>query len=285
MVALIVGRSPWTAPGPQTRPRPPRGPTAGEGARPTLVAQEVRVFMTHYVRVCCLAAVFAAVRIWAADATMTSLRAAQDVAPLPDPSSEFWSKAPRVLLELDAGGKRVPRYATEVRSRWTPGYLYFLFVCPYDELYLKPNPTTTTETNELWNWDVAEVFIGSDFKDLRRYKEFEISPQGEWIDLDVDLHKPHHEDGWVWNSGFQVAARIDRQAKIWYGAMRIPFPAIAAAPPTPGMQFRMNLFRGQGPPSKWTSITWQPPLTATFHTPERFGLLKLVAAAGGPLKN
>ena len=43
------------------------------------------------------------------------------------------------------------------------------------------------ETNELWNWDVAEVFIGSDFKNIRRYKEFEVSPQAEWVDLDINL--------------------------------------------------------------------------------------------------
>jgi hypothetical protein len=76
------------------------------------------------------------------------------------------------------------------------------------------------------NWDVSEVFIGSDFKEIKRYKEFEISPQGEWIDLDIDLHKPHHEEGWTWNSGFQVSARIDGVAHIWYGAMKIPYAAI-----------------------------------------------------------
>ena len=56
---------------------------------------------------------------------------------------------------------------------------------------------------------MAEVFIGSDFKNIRRYKEFEISPQGEWVDLDINLDAPRHEDGWVWNSGFQASARID----------------------------------------------------------------------------
>ncbi len=233
--------------------------------------------------VCCLAAVLTMARPALAQATMTSLQAANDVAPDTNPASEFWRTAPRVLAEFDAMGKPVGRRRMEVRSRWTSQNLYFLFICPYDQLYLKPNPVTTAETNRLWNWDVAEVFLGSDFKDIRHYKEFEISPQGEWIDLDVDLNKPHHEDGWVWNSGFQVSARIDRAAKIWYGAMRIPFAAIAAGPPAPGMEFRMNLFRGEGPPSEWRSVTWQPPLTATFHTPERFGLLKLVAGPSAML--
>lgn len=60
-------------------------------------------------------------------------------------------------------------------------------MCPYEELNLKPNPDTSTETNELWNLDMAEAFIGADFNDIRRYKEFEIFPQGEWIDLTIDL--------------------------------------------------------------------------------------------------
>jgi hypothetical protein len=227
-------------------------------------------------RVGCLAAALAMAPLTFAQATMTSLRAASDVAPDTDPHSEFWRNSPRVLASLDAQGKPVGRYATEVRSRWTADNLYFLFTCPYEELYLKPNPVTAAETNQLWNWDVAEVFLGSDFKDIRRYKEFEISPQGEWIDLDVDLHKPHHEDGWVWNSGFQVAARIDRAAKIWYGAMRIPFRAIAPVPPGIGMEFRMNLFRSEGPATNHREIAWQPPMSATFHVPERFGLLRLV---------
>jgi len=79
--------------------------------------------------------------------------------------------------------------------------------CP--ACFSKPDPTMSAETNELWKWDVAEVFIGSDFENIRRYREFEISPQGEWVDLDIDLDAPRHEDGWVWNSGFKVSARID----------------------------------------------------------------------------
>jgi len=192
-----------------------------------------------------------------------------------NPHSAFWRGALPVYAEVDAHGKAVPRYRTEVRSRWTKENLYLLYVCPYEELYLKPAPTTATETNKLWNWDVAELFIGSDFQNIRRYKEFEVSPQGEWIDLDIDLDLPNHEVGWTWNSGFQVAARIDHKAKIWYGAMRIPFAALDERPPAAGNIFRANLFRSQGPPGRQTSIAWKAPLSDTFHTPERFGQLEL----------
>ena len=214
---------------------------------------------------------------WGQDAgAFKSVYAAKDVALDTNPGAAFWRGAVPVYAEVDAHGKLVPSHRTEVRSRWTKENLYLLFVCPYEELHLKPSPDTVKETNKLWNWDVAELFIGSNFQDIRRYKEFEVSPQGEWIDLDINLASPHHEDGWIWNSGFQVAAQIDHKAKVWYGVMRIPFAAIDDRAPAAGNVFRANLFRSQGPPERQQSIAWKPPMTGTFHTPERFGQLELV---------
>jgi Carbohydrate family 9 binding domain-like len=212
----------------------------------------------------------------AGQAVLESTFANQDVPLELNPAAPFWSAARPVYLEKDSFGDAVPRYRTEVRSRWAKDNLYFLFICPYEQLHLKPEPNTQQETNQLWNWDVAEVFLGSDFADIKRYKEFEVSPQGEWLDLDVNLHNPHHEEGWTWNSGFEAAARIDQRNHVWYGAMRIPFAAIDARPAAPGNTLRLNLFRSQGPPEHLHEITWQPPMSKTFHEPEHFGLLRLL---------
>ena len=211
----------------------------------------------------------------AAVPTAKSLWAENDVKLETNPSSPFWRVAPPVYLENDSHGHRIPKYRSEVRTRWTKQNLYFLFVCPYEQLNLKPDPEISTETNELWNWDVAEVFIGADFKDIKRYKEFEVSPQSEWVDLDIDLNKPHHEEGWKWNSGFQVSARIDRAAHVWYAAMKIPYSAIDTNAAGVGNTLRVNFFRSQGPTSNRHEITWQAPMADTFHVPERFGLLQL----------
>lgn len=208
--------------------------------------------------------------------TFRSVYAPQDVALDTDPATVFWQSAKPVYAEVDKHGVPIPRYRTEVRSRWTSKNLYLLFICPYQELYLKPSPDRANETNELWNWDVAELFIGSDFQEIRRYKEFEVSPQGEWVDLDINLALPHHENGSTWNSGFIVAARIDHQAHVWYAAMRIPFTSIDERAPAVGNFFRANLFRSQEPPGHKQTITWKAPMTETFHTPERFGKLELV---------
>jgi hypothetical protein len=218
-----------------------------------------------------------AVVVFAADKpTVKSVHAPADVSLTTDPTSSFWREGGVAYLEKDTQGKDVPHFRTEVRMRWTKDNLYFLFICPYDELYLKSSPDTKKETYELWNWDVAEVFISSNFTDIKRYQEFEVSPQGEWIDLDIDLNKPHHEGGWVWNSGFEKIASIDASTHHWYAAMRIPLSAIDQRPAKSGNTFRMNLFLSVGAPTNHHEVTWQSPMNNTFHTPERFGLLKLV---------
>jgi hypothetical protein len=232
--------------------------------------------MNGFAKVLVLATLSSASAFPGEPAVIESVQAKQDVILSLDPASKFWSESSRISMDKDAHGKVVPVYRTEVRTRWTTNNLYFLFVCPYEQLNLKPSPNTQQETNELWNWDVAEVFLGSDFQDIRRYKEFEVSPQGEWIDLDIDLHKPHHEQGWTWNSGFAVMARIDPAAHFWYGAMRIPWKAMDSGPPEVGTTLRINLFRSQGPVSDHHEVTWQAPMSNTFHTPERFGLIRLV---------
>lgn len=223
-----------------------------------------------------LTSVFFPISPLLAQATLESVQAPSDISINTDQNSPFWRGAKPIYMDLDHRGKLDPKYKTEVLTRWTKQNVYFLFICPYELLNLKPNPKTSTETYELWNWDVAEVFIGSDFKDIQHYKEFEVSPQGEWVDLDIDLHKPHHEDGWTWNSGFEVSARIDSVARVWYGTMKIPYSAIDKRPAAIGNLLRVNLFRSQGPVSDHHAIAWQPPMANTFHVPERFGLLRLV---------
>ncbi|WP_157468238.1 carbohydrate-binding family 9-like protein [Edaphobacter aggregans] len=212
-------------------------------------------------------------------ATFTALEAKKDVDLNTDPNSAFWKPAQPVFITGDTMGKPVPPYRTEVRARWTKDNLYLLYISPYNELNLKPDPDTVNETNRLWNWDVAEAFIGSDFQNIRQYKEFELSPQSEWVDLNIDLDKKGDRDAIKWDSGFKVSARIDADKKIWYGVMRIPFTSIDTRPPAPGQTLRIGLFRCAGPTSARLILSWQPTMAMTFHSPEHFGTLVLAAPA------
>lgn len=205
----------------------------------------------------------------------SSFYAAADFELTADPDAPPWKAIPGVIADRDRYGNPVPGHRTEIRSRWTEKNLYLLYICPYEELYLKPNPVTEKETNRLWEYDVAEAFIGWDFQNIRRYKEFEVSPQGEWVDLDIDRDQPKPEGGWLWNSGFQVKARIDEKAKVWYAEMKIPFASIDPRPPREGNELRINLYRAQGPPASRKLICWRPVHSQSFHTPEAFGKMVL----------
>lgn len=206
---------------------------------------------------------------------ITSVRAARDASPSADPEAPFWRGVSGVWIENDRMGKPVAGHRSEVRSRWTDHYVYFLFVCPYRELHLKPNPQTATDTNRLWEWDVAEIFVGHDFENIHRYKEFQVSPQGEWIDLDIDSRKLDADENLKWNSGFEVKARIDPARKVWYGEMKIPLASIDPRPPKPGNKLRINFYRAQGKPPERVYMSWQPTRSKTFHVPEAFGTLVL----------
>jgi hypothetical protein len=192
-----------------------------------------------------------------------------------DPNAPQWKGIKATIAENGPMGDVTPGHRTEIRSRWTDKNLYLLYVCPYEELYLHPNPTQTDETNELWDWDVAEVFIGTDFKDIKHYKEFQVSPQGEWVDLDINrnVEPPNHD--WKWNSGYKVKARLDKATKTWYGEMQIPMSSIDVQKAAKGTEMRVNLYRIQGPPPNRKMIAWQPTHAENYHVPEAFGRLVL----------
>jgi hypothetical protein len=204
---------------------------------------------------------------------IVSRRAAADFALTADAGSRGWRGTKGVFAERDRHGALVPGHRTEIRSRWTNGSLYLLFICPYAELNLKPDPSTATETDKLWDWDVAEAFIGTDFGDIKKYREFQVSPQGEWVDLAIDRNVPRHDVSW--NSGYAVKARLDARRRVWYGEMRIPMEALAVGVPKPGLEMRINLYRCQGSAPARKYINWQPVNSESFHTPEAFGRLRL----------
>ena len=192
-----------------------------------------------------------------------------------DPARSEWAQAPSVEISSDYFGARIAGRPTVVRSRWSDRHLYLLFSCPYDALNLRPNPNTSTETPQLWNWDVAEVFIGWDFEHIGRYKELQVSPRGEWVDLDINRDDSRAADGMKWNSGYSVKGRVDETATIWYGEMRIPFSAIDTRPTQPGREFRIGLYRIAGTGQK-QHYAWSPTGQANFHVPAAFGTLKLI---------
>jgi hypothetical protein len=206
---------------------------------------------------------------------IVSKHSGSDFALTADPNSKQWKGVEGVFAENDSFGKPVPGYRMEIRSRWTEKNLYLLFIRPYETLYVNEHPSTETETNGLWNHDVAEVFIGTDFEHIKQYKELQVSPMGEWVDLDINRENPKAAGGAAWNSGYKVKAHIDEKAKIWYGEMQIPMSAIDARPVKEGNEMRINFYGFQGPPPDKKWLAWQPTNARNYHVPESFGRLAL----------
>ena len=157
--------------------------------------------------------------------------------------------------------------STSVRILWSDRYLYLGYECPFTELTVFEPPDRTGERTGLWDRDVVEAFIGSDGENTQHYFEFEVSPNGERLDLELG----GQTKGLAWNSGFESDVKVDRKAKVWSVTMRVPLNALSPIPPAAGTRWRLNLYRHDR--AHDTFLAWNPTATATAHTPAKFGYL------------
>lgn len=195
-----------------------------------------------------------------------------------DPASPMWKHASVQTMDKDCSRQiAYPNLKTQIRSFWTDTDLYFLFQCPYTVLNLLLPADNTKKHVNLWDHDVVEMFLGDDWKNIRHYREFEIAPTGDWIDLAIDLDRKDYDHNW--SSGWKTAARIDKGRKVWYAAARIPLSAVSAQPVKDGTKWRMNLYRidGLGADPQRHFMCWQPTCVPKDrdpnHVPEHFGTL------------
>lgn len=194
-----------------------------------------------------------------------------------DPKSSLWRRSHSASIAKDCTRTLdYPDLKTEVRAFWTDSELYLLFVCPYRTLNVFLPSQTDKARHGLWDRDVVEVFLGDDWENIRHYREFEIAPTGDWIDLAIDLDRRGGNRNW--RSGWRTDARIDEKAKIWYAACAIPLRSVSDKPVQPGTRWRANLYRidGEGPDSVRRFMCWQPTCVTgrdPNHVPENFGTL------------
>lgn len=194
-----------------------------------------------------------------------------DFVPDGDASKPVWQEAPVARLEytLRESAAR-PELSTAVRCLWSPENLYFSFTCPYTRLTIFDLPSPKGKRLGLWDRDVVEVFLGADPKDERHYAEFEVAPTNERLDLSLRLP----DKDFNWESGFTSAVRVDENAKVWAAELRIPLANLGQARPRAGTRWRLNLYRSDRAHDAF--LAWNPTLTETAHTPERFGVLEFV---------
>jgi len=196
-----------------------------------------------------------------------------------DPHSRTWSRASSTWIEKDCTHQvGYPKLKTEVRGFWTDSDLYLLFICPYYELNLWLPADNSKDRLKLWDRDVVEFFLGDNWTNIKVYREFEIAPTGDWVDLAIDLDRKDDYNAAAWNSGWQRQGRIDEKNHIWYAAARVPLRSVSEKQVTAGTKWRANLYRidGLGPDSQRRFLCWQPTCVVKRdpnHVPEHFGEL------------
>jgi hypothetical protein len=68
---------------------------------------------------------------------------------------------------------------------------------------------------------------------------------------------------------------VDTANKMLYAELRIPLKAIDKREPVEGNEFRVNIYRLQGPQDDRDFLAWRPTGVWNPHHPEVFGILKL----------
>jgi Carbohydrate family 9 binding domain-like len=209
----------------------------------------------------------------------TAKYAASDFAVDANLSKRTWTQAKWIEFDHDPTGKTEnPSVATRVAAVWSDRYIYFAFSGHYDLLNVYEGEDISKERWELWNRDVVEVFLNPRPEKVSHYYEFEVAPNNQWIDLEIEKTKTPFNDA-AWNSGFEHATKIDKKNHLWLTEMRIPLSALSVDKVRSGYLWRVNFFRsaGRGGDDQRIALAWSSiPQGGTFHVPERFGTLRFV---------
>ncbi len=187
------------------------------------------------------------------------------------PTKSEWEKAPAFPFENDWKGENAdPQRATEVRLLWTPETLYLRFHCKYKSIFVFPDARADGWRYELWERDVAETFLQPDASDPFIYREFEVSPNGYWIDLAVNHGKIEEL-----HSGLRRRVVMDEKEKTWTAELAIPMKYLTAQF-DPKHSWRANFYRIEGEAEARLYFAWSPTFSPkpNFHVPSRFGTLE-----------
>ena len=202
-------------------------------------------------------------------AEVTAIRLANHVADFPSLSD--WNQAESVVFCHDWRGENPdPRRQTAVHTLWSDDRLFVRFTCRFRTLDLFRDSDPNGRRDELWDRDVAEVFLQSDRFGEKYYKEFEVSPNGLWLDLDITPQGKAHIA-----SGMQSRVALDQDARVWTAELAVPIAAITSNF-QPDQPWRVNFFRCEGRAPGRFYAAWQPTGTPqpNFHVPQKFGTLR-----------
>ena len=186
-----------------------------------------------------------------------------------------WKRAVPLRFSANWQGENAdPQRETVVRLLWTPETLFLRFRARYRTITVFSDAEPSGRRDQLWDRDVAEVFLQPDPSNLRRYKEFEVSPNGFWLDLDIDPGVKHDL-----KSGLRRRVILDQTRKIWTADLAIPMSCLVVKF-DPAAAWRVNFYRVEGAQEPRFYSAWRATGTPVpnFHVPEAFGELVFTAA-------
>src|SRR6266436_1095628 len=134
------------------------------------------------------------------------------------PTSSSWELSTGLHFNADWQGRNAdPERETEVRLLWAPEWLFLRFGVRFRVITVFSDAEPNGRRDQLCDRDVAEVFLQPDATHLRRYKEFEVSPNGFWIDLDIAPGEKHDL-----KSGLRRRVILNEAAKTWVAEIALP---------------------------------------------------------------
>lgn len=186
------------------------------------------------------------------------------------PESVAWEKVRAIQFDYDWQGKNAdPQRETQVQLLWTLDVLYLKFLARYRSITVFGDSGPDGRRDHLWERDVAEVFLQPSGSSAGRYKEFEVSPNGFWIDLDIAPGEKRDLQ-----SGLRRRAKLDEQSKTWVAELALPVKGLTANF-DPTQAWRVNFFRVEGASEPRFYSAWRPTGTPVpnFHVPDCFDKL------------
>ena len=191
--------------------------------------------------------------------------------------NKAWDKAKTVTIDKYWSGKNAPKGRQfKAKFLWSETALYVRFEANQREpLIVSETANLKGKTKGLWDRDVREIFLAPNKTEFRKYFEFEIAPNGEWIDLGIHQMPDKRETDWDYASGMESKSLIGKD-KVWM-AIKIEWKAFGKAPKT-GDIWLGNIFRCIGTGETRGYLAWSPTLTkeASFHVPDKFGEFEFV---------
>ena len=186
------------------------------------------------------------------------------------PRDVAWEAAPPIRFDHDWQGRNADaQRETEVRALWTPQSLHFRFVARYRSVTMFQDAEPSGRRDLLWDGDVVEVFLQPPELSGRHYLEFEVSPNGFWIDLEITPGARRNL-----KSGLKRRAGIDAGRSTWSAQLALPTKNLTPRF-NPAKAWRVNFYRVEGENEPRFYSAWRPTGTAIadFHVPESFGKL------------